>query len=86
MNHVSDTVSPTPISFGVRVENSLPTEDREAQIMWRLRSRISIAKLRHLFTTARLRMTVIICLSLIFWLGLFGLFVEGFGFVVKHVG
>lgn len=86
MSHPPDTALPTPISVGVRVENSLPTEDREAQIMWRLRSRISIAQLRHLFTTARLRMTVIICLSLFFWLGLFGLFVEGFGLVVKHVG
>jgi ABC-2 type transport system permease protein len=54
--------------------------------MWRLRNLTSIAQLQHLFTTARLRTTVVICLSLLFWLGLFGLFFEGFEFIVKHVG
>ncbi len=86
MSHLPATVSLAPVPADARVGNPLPTEDREAQIMWRLRNRISIAQLRHLFATARLRTTVVICLSLLFWLGLFGLFFEGFEFVVKHVG
>jgi len=86
MSHLPATVSLAPVPADERVGNPLPTEDHEAQIMWRLRNRISIAQLRHLFTTARLRTTMVICLSLLFWLGLFGLFFEGFEFVVKHVG
>jgi hypothetical protein len=43
MSHLPNTVLPTPVSVDPRISNSLPTEDREAQIMWRLRNRISIA-------------------------------------------
>ena len=58
-------------SFGV---SSLPTEDREAQIFWRLRWRIARTQLRQLFTTARLRTGLVVSLSLLFWVGLFALF------------
>ena len=34
---------------------ALPTEDREAQLLWRLRYRVARTQLRQLFTTARLR-------------------------------
>lgn len=65
---------------------SLPSEDREAQIFWRLRWRIGRAHLRQLFTTARLRTGLVLSLSLLFWAGLFALFYAGFDFIVKHVG
>jgi ABC-2 type transport system permease protein len=65
---------------------ALPTEDREAQLMWRIRYRIARTRLRQLLTTARLRTCLVVSLSLFFWIGLFLLFYEGFSFIVDNVG
>jgi len=64
----------------------LPTEDREAQLMWRLRYRVARSTLRQLLLTARLRTMLVAGLSLFFWTGLFLLFYEGFSFIVDNVG
>jgi ABC-2 type transport system permease protein len=64
---------------------ALPSHEREGQIFWRLRVQMARAHLRHLFTQARLRTSLVIGLSLFFWLGLFALFFKGFEFVVQHV-
>ena len=69
-----------------RNPSALPSEDYEAQLFWKLRYRIAVARLRQLFTTGRLRTLLVIGLSLFFWFGLFTLFYEGFEFVVEHVG
>lgn len=72
---------------GRRVEGkSLPSEDREAVLLWRLRGRIARTHLIQLFTTARLRTTLVVALSMLFWAGLFALFYEGFRFLVHFVG
>src|SRR4051812_19365612 len=63
----------------------LPGEDREAQLMWRLRYRVVRTQLRQLFTTARLRTFLVIGLSLFFWSGLFLLFYAGFKFIVDNI-
>jgi ABC-2 type transport system permease protein len=65
---------------------TLPTEDREAQLVWRLRYSVARTQLWQLFTTARLRTLLVAGLSLLFWIGLFLLFYEGFTFIVDHVG
>ena len=65
---------------------SLPTEDREAQLLWRLRYNVARGGLRQVLATARLRTGLVVCLSLFFWIGLFLLFYEGFSFIVDHVG
>jgi ABC-2 type transport system permease protein len=65
---------------------ALPSEDREAQLFWRLRYQVARAQLRQLLTTSRLRTTLVAGLSLFFWTGLFLLFYEGFSFIVDHVG
>ncbi len=62
------------------------TEDREAQIFWRLRLRIAQARLHQLLATARLRTSLVAGLSLFFWCGLFWLFYEGFDFLTTFVG
>ena len=64
----------------------LPSEDREAQLFWRLRYQVARSNLRQLLTHARLRTTLVAGLSLFFWTGLFLLFYEGFSFIVDHVG
>src|SRR5437879_6330842 len=63
----------------------LPSEDREAQLLWGLRYRIVRTQLRQLFTTARLRTFLVIGLSLFFWCGLFLLFYAGFQFIVVNI-
>src|SRR5215510_9519924 len=69
-----------------RASLPLPTEDREAQLLWRLRYGVARGHLRQVLTTARLRTGLVVCLSLFFWIGLFLLFYEGFSFIVDHVG
>lgn len=63
-----------------------PSEDREAQIMWRVRWRVGRSHLRQLLTEARLRTALVAGLSFLFWLGLFVLFYEGFKFLSEYIG
>lgn len=64
----------------------LPSEEGEAQFLWRLRYGVARGNLRQVLTHARLRTGLVVCLSLFFWLGLFILFYEGFSFIVDKVG
>ncbi len=64
----------------------LPTHEREGQLFWKLRLRESRSQLRHLFANARMRTSLVISLSIFFWVGLFVLFYLGFDFVVGQVG
>ncbi len=64
----------------------LPSEDREAQLLWRLRYRLTRTQLSQLLATAQLRTFLVVGLSLFFWGGLFLLFYEGFNFIVINVG
>lgn len=65
---------------------SLPSEDREAQLLWRVRYGVTRTLLRQLFIESRLRTFLVAGLSLFFWIGLFMLFYEGFSFIVDNVG
>ena len=60
--------------------------DREARLFWRLRRLVATTQLRQTLTSARLRASLVIGLSLFFWCGLFALFHEGFRFLVLHMG
>ncbi|TWU27275.1 putative ABC transporter permease subunit [Bythopirellula polymerisocia] len=64
----------------------LPTHEREGQLFWKLRIRETRSQLRHLFANSRLRTSLVISLSIVFWIGLFVLFYLGFDFVVGQVG
>ena len=64
----------------------LPSEEREGQIFWKLRWRVGQTHLKYLFNQARLRTTLVVGLSSLFWVGLFVLFYGGFEFVVDNVG
>ncbi len=62
------------------------SEDREAQILWRLRYQVARSNLHQLLTHMRLRTALVAGLSLFFWTGLFVLFYEGFSLIVDYVG
>src|SRR3954468_14560283 len=68
-----------------KTPRGLPSEEREAQLVWRLRYRVTRTQLRQLFTTARLRTFLVVGLSLFFWFGLFLLFYAGFQFIVANI-
>lgn len=53
----------------------------EAQLLWRIRGQMIRTMLRQALTTARLRVTLVVLLSMLFWYGLFRLFGEGFHFL-----
>jgi ABC-2 type transport system permease protein len=59
----------------------LLTEPREGQVFWQLRINSAAATLRWMLTSARLRMSLVGSLSLFFWVGLFVLFYQGFGYL-----
>jgi ABC-2 type transport system permease protein len=82
----SATFSHVPRPLEPHLAKALPSEDREALLMWRLRSRNTWTQLRQLFQVARLRTSLVVALSILFWAGLFALFYQGFQFVVDHVG
>ncbi|MCC7086408.1 MAG: hypothetical protein IT427_15515 [Pirellulales bacterium] len=59
----------------------LLNEQREAQLFWFVRSRIATAIIRHMLTTARLRLSLVAFLSVFFWVGLYLVFYKGLGFL-----
>lgn len=86
MSEASATTWPAQLPHTDRSPSLLPSEDHEAQLFWRLRYRVAVKQLRHLFSVGRLRTILVVGLSFFFWLGLFVLFHEGFQFVVDNVG
>ena len=64
----------------------LPSDEREGQVFWKMRWRVGLAHLRYLLREARFRTSLVVGLSLLFWIGLFVLFYSGFDFVVSNVG
>ncbi len=59
--------------------------EQEAQTFWRLRTRMIRTTVRHMLHTARLRIALVSVLSLVFWIGLYLLFYEGFQFLFRYV-
>ena len=60
---------------------SLLSEQREAQVFWQLRVRVVKAAIRRMFVSERLRLSLVVSLSLLFWVGLYLLFYRGFVFL-----
>jgi ABC-2 type transport system permease protein len=58
----------------------------EAELLWRLRMRMLRTVFRQALATARLRVTLVVLLSLLFWYGLFRLFGGGFEFLGATIG
>ena len=73
---MTDGVSP-PSPTGCR----LTGETEESRILLRLRVLLAQATIRSMVTTARLRLSLVILLSALFWGSLYGLFYEAFLFL-----
>jgi len=75
-----------PANLTEYASERLPSHEREGQIFWKLRWRAGMTQLKFLLTQARLRTSLVVGLSALFWGGLFFLFYSGFEFVVRNVG
>ena len=64
----------------------LPSLSEEGRAFWRLRRRTFATSLRQAFETSRLRVSLVIFLSLFFWVGLFMLFGGAFRFLSNTIG
>lgn len=62
------------------------SEEAEAQLFWRMRFRTALTFLNQIYRTARLRSSLVLGLSLLFWSGLFVMFYQAFSFVEHNVG
>ena len=58
----------------------------EARLLWWVRMRTFWVAVRQSLSTARLRVTLVVVLSIIFWFGLFRLFGAGFEFLATTIG
>ncbi len=81
---MSDVIRSTELQLAHLCER-LPSHEREGQIFWKLRIRIGRNQFKYLFARARLRTSLVIGLSIVFWIGLFVLFYSGFEFIVDQV-
>ena len=66
---------------GAAPEMELLSPEDEARAFWRLRYRLMRTQLVQTFSRARLRLSLVLGLSLLLWMGLFLLFADGFRFL-----
>jgi ABC-2 type transport system permease protein len=69
------------MTAAARTESRLPSIDEETRAFRRLELRIVRTLLRHTLSTARLRLTLVVLLSLLLWAGLYVIMREGFSFL-----
>jgi len=86
-DHSAGTVERAPRSGGYEVSRGadcvarLPGPDKEGRAFWQLRLRIAGTQVRQALAHSRLRLSLIGSLSLLLWLGMFWLFIDGFRFL-----
>lgn len=73
-----------PLTKPQTADDELLTPERESQIFWRLRRQVLRRSVFDKLRTARLRISLIVGLSLLFWIGLYLLFCEGFRFLAAE--
>ncbi len=59
--------------------------ERESNVFWSLRRRLLVGAIKDKLRNARLRISLVACLSVLFWIGLYWLFLEGFRFLAGEV-
>ncbi len=57
----------------------------EAHAFWRMRRRVAATLLRQAFSRSRFRLSLIVVLSLLLWIALFWMFVDGFWFIKSGI-
>src|SRR6187455_2495463 len=79
-------ISSTELPLGSEGPGRLLSPEDEARLFTKLQFTLGKARLRDTLAKSRLRIALVIGLSIFFWGGLFTLFHEGFRFLATHVG
>ncbi len=82
---MSTSALPSPVPT-VSLDRHANSDDREAQLFRWIRFRMIRTNVIQLFRRSRLRTSLVVGLSLLFWFALYSLFYEGFAFMGNHVG
>jgi ABC-2 type transport system permease protein len=69
----------------VDVDERLLSHERESNVFWRLRSRLLLRAIDEKLRRARLRISLVASLGVVFWILLFWVFYEGFQYLVGEV-
>jgi ABC-2 type transport system permease protein len=85
---MSDAAPAIAIALEPPPEAPAPTlsYSAEARLLWWVRGRTLAAALRQVMATSRLRVSLVVILSVLFWYGLFRLFGGGFEFLYMAIG
>ena len=75
-----------PASANAESVSRLISEETEAHAFWRMRVWTVTASLKQVLEASRLRVSLLVFLSLFFWVGLFSLSYEGFHFLGTAIG
>lgn len=81
----SDASGPFEFAAGGQPLPTLMPASAEARLLWWLRARMILTSLRQSLANARLRVTLVVVLSVLFWYGLFRLFSGGFEFLSSTI-
>jgi ABC-2 type transport system permease protein len=71
--------------WGPAAAPGLITPEQEARAFWRVRGRVARTVVRQLLSLGRLRLSLVVALSAVLWLGVFEILHEGFLFLNKTV-
>ncbi|MEX2114626.1 MAG: hypothetical protein WD845_15640 [Pirellulales bacterium] len=85
---MSDAAPALPVALRHEAPEGPPelSYSAEGRLLWWVRGRTVAASLRQALATARLRVSLVVVLSVLFWYGLFRLFVGGFEFLNLAIG
>lgn len=87
MSSFDHTLRPAPDShYRAHYQPRELSPNEEARLLWWVRGRTLATSIAQSLATARLRVTLVILLSAVFWFGLFRLFGEGFEFLSSTIG
>ena len=75
----------TTVQAEEQIGGLLPAEE-EARLLWRLGARIAGRTAIQAMAQSRLRAVLILSMTLVFWIGLYGLFYNGFRFMTESFG
>jgi ABC-2 type transport system permease protein len=89
---LNDEIHPGPSSHAPAADDDSISVSRligveaEAHAFWRMRVWTVTASVKQVLETSRLRVSLLVFLSIFFWIGLFCLFYEGFHFLSTQIG
>ncbi len=85
---MTEMAHPLPLAIDLEAPATDPrlSYGAEARLLWRIRARMAATALHQALSKSRLRVSLVVVLSVLFWYGLFRLFGAGFAFLDMAIG